>query len=78
MFKSKYAHHKIVYDVVYVDYWPKMLRFRKMTSGNLKIRKLPLALAISNFQELFLNKFDLKSSWFEEKSFLLKEFITKK
>ena len=36
----------------------KMLRFRKVTLAKLKIKELPLALATSNFQELFVNKFD--------------------
>ena len=30
------------------------------------------------FQELFLNKFDFKSSWFEENNISLKGLITKK
>ena len=36
-----------------------MLRFRKKTLENLKIRKLPLNLETSDFQELFLIKFAL-------------------
>ena len=39
-----------------------MLRFWKVTSENLKIDKLPLNLATSIFQELFIINFDLKSN----------------
>ena len=38
----------------------KMLRFRKVAFGNLQIEKLSAALATSNFQELFVNKFELR------------------
>ena len=34
-----------------------MLRFRQVTSANLKIGKLSLILAASTFQEIFMNKF---------------------
>ena len=44
-----------------------MLRFWKVTLANLKIRKLPVTLATSNFQLLIVNKLDLKSSKFETK-----------
>ena len=40
----------------------KLLRFRKVTSRNLKIGKLPGTLATSNFQELFVIKFNSKPS----------------
>ena len=56
----------------------KMLRFWKVTSKNLKIWKLSVASAISNFQELFIMKSKSKSSWFQEKSLFFKRFITKK
>ena len=45
----------------------KMLRFRKVALANLKIGKRFLSLANPNFQGLFGNKFDLKSSWLEVK-----------
>ena len=45
-------------------------------SENLKIGKLSLALATFNLQELIVEKFDSKSSWFHEKIFLQK-FISK-
>ena len=57
-----------------------MLRFRKVTLENLKIFELPLASVTSNFQKLFVIKFNSKSSWFNEKmkKNFLTEFITKK
>ena len=55
-----------------------MFRFRKVTSKNLKIKKFSVTLATSNFQELFVMKFDSKSSQFEIPNLLLKGFITKK
>ena len=42
----------------------------KATSANHKIRKLLFTLATSNFQELFVIKFDEKLIWFEEISFI--------
>ena len=54
-----------------------MNRFRKVTSGNLKIGILLVALATLNFHELFEIKFDLNSGWLEEKSLFLKGFIIK-
>ena len=58
----------------------KMFRFRQVTSeyGTSNIGKLSVTLATSNFQELFVMNFDLKSSSFENKIFFLKGFITKK
>ena len=38
----------------------KMLRFRKVTTSNLKIGKLSVTFATSNFQELFVVKLDVK------------------
>ena len=59
----------------------KMFRFRQVTSeygGTSNIGKLSVTFATSNFQELFVMNFDLKSSSFENKIFFLKGFITKK
>ena len=55
-----------------------MLRARKVASANLKIGKLPLTLATSNFQGFFVNKLDSKSNLFKVKRSFRKEFITKK
>ena len=52
-----------------------MLWFYKMTSGNLKIRKLPSATL--NFQELFLMKFDSKSNWFEAQIYVERIYYKK-
>ena len=41
---------------------PKMLRLWKVTSVNLKIGKFPITLTVSNFEELFTNKFYLNSN----------------
>ena len=68
---------KISFNVILVKYWPK-LRFRKVTLANLKTEKLPLALATSYFQELFVKKFDLKSRWFEEKKLISEEIYHEK
>ena len=54
-------------DVVLVKFSPKMLRFRKVTLGNIKIGKLLVTLATSKFHELFAIKFDSNSNWFEMK-----------
>ena len=55
-----------------------ILRFWQVALLNLKIEKLPLALATLDFHKLFVSKFDLKSSQFEVKIFFPKGFITKK
>ena len=36
----------------------KMLKFWKVAAGNLKIGKLPVTLAVLNFHELFVMKFE--------------------
>ena len=54
-----------------------MLGFRKVTSASFKTGKLYVTLAASNFEELFLMKFDSKLSWFVVKISLLKGFLTK-
>ena len=46
----------------------KILRL-KLTLENLKIGKLSGTLATSNFQELFVNKFDLNSNRLKKKTF---------
>ena len=43
-----------------LNFGQKMPRFRKVVSGNLKIEKLPITLATSNFQETFVVKSDSK------------------
>ena len=48
-----------------------------MTLENLKYRKFSVTLAISNFQELFVINFDLKSIWFKIKIVFVKRFITR-
>ena len=45
-----------------LNFGQKMRRFRKVTSENLKMEKLPVTLATSNFQELFAMKCNSKSS----------------
>ena len=50
---------KSSYDSFTLNIGQKMLRFWKVTLGNLKIEKLFVILLASNFQEeLFVNKFD--------------------
>ena len=46
-----------------LNFCQKVLRFWKVSSGNLKIRKLSVILTPSNFQELFVIKFDSKLSY---------------
>ena len=45
-----------------LNMYEKMLRFRPVTSTNLKIGKLSFTLENSKFQGLFVNEFDTKSS----------------
>ena len=42
----------------------KMLKFWKLTSGNFKFGKLPRTSKTSNYEGLFVNKFDSKSCKF--------------
>ena len=49
----------------------KLLRFWKVPSANLKIGKYFLTLAPSNFQELFVNKFDASLVIFYERIYIL-------
>ena len=53
---------KTYYDVILVKFWPKNAQISVSDFRNLKIVKLPVTLAPSKFQELFLMKFDSKSS----------------
>ena len=46
-----------------------MFRFQKVTLANVKFGKILLLLATSIFQELFMNKFDSKASWFDKNCF---------
>ena len=56
-----------------------MLRFLKVTLANFKNGKLFFVLVTSNFQELFVNKFNSKSQGgLKKKNLLLKGFIVKK
>ena len=53
----------------------KMVQFWKVASANLKIRKLSVPSTTSNFQELFVMKFDSKSTWLEAKMPVFSEVI---
>ena len=77
--KSKYCSYdmKTFYDVILNKLWPKNAQILESDFG--KPQNLPLPyLSSSNFQELFVMKFDSKSNQFEAKNFLLKRFSTKK
>ena len=76
--KSKQLRQKTPYDVILVKFWSKTAQISKSDFGNLKTGKLFVTLATSNFRELFVIKFDSKSSCFEIKIVLWKGFITKK
>ena len=54
--------HKTSYDIIKVKLAKERLRFGKVTLANLKIGTLSVTLATSNFQELFVMKFDSNSS----------------
>ena len=62
MQKSKLLRRKNLITSFKLNVCQKMFRFRKVTLAKLKIEELPPALPTSNFQELFVNKFDQKSN----------------
>ena len=60
---SSWLHHKNVLLTSFkLNIGHKLLRFRRVTLANRKIGKRPRILATSNFQELFVMKFNLMSS----------------
>ena len=70
---------KMSHDVIQFKHWTKKCSdFRKWLRKTSKIEKVPVTVAVLNFQELFVMSFDSKSSWFRIKVFFLKRFITKK
>ena len=63
---------KMSYDVIQVKYWPKNAQILENDFGKFKTGES------SNFQEIFLNKFDTKFRYFEEKIIFLDHEKTQK
>ena len=71
--KSSYVTNSS-YDLFYRKVFAKKCSdFKERFLKTLKIGKLSVNLATSNFQELLVMNFDLKSSWFKIKIFFLRD-----
>ena len=76
-YQSSYVT-KMSYEVIAVKDWPKNVQIMDSEFGKPQNWDTFPWLSNFRFSENILNKFNSKSSWFKEKSYFLKGFITQK